>query len=213
MILFGDNFGKETINTEFKEFSIYDDLSEKMIKNMIKSKLINKYILNEFIECINKNLKLNLIKYIPKYIASFSNSNINGTLYLGIGNDGKYYGIPHINLTSNMIKDLLIECKNYIDIDFDIENNISIDIIQINKSNIEKTYNSSKLLLQQSINKYIFELSKFNDYSNKRNRHIKKINKYRCKIGMVITNQQLKKECIQFVKQKCNDENIINKII
>lgn len=211
MISFGDTIGKETINTEFKEFSIYDEISEKMIKNLVKTKIINKNIINEFISCINHNLKLNFIKYIPKYVASFLNSNIEGTLYIGIGDDGKYYGIPHINLNVETVRDMILECREYINCD--VVNDIAIEIMEVKKKNINMYYNKSKLLLKKHFDKTIFELSEYNEYINKKNRNLKNINKYRCKIGMVIKNIQLRRECIQFVKTFCSNEENINKII
>lgn len=211
MISYGDTIGKENINTEFKEFSIYDDISEKTIKKIINSRIINKVTINEFIECVNNNLKLNFIKYIPKYIASFSNSNLDGTLYIGIGNDGKYYGIPHFDLTIEKIKEMIMECREYIDCD--IINNIDIEIIEVNKKNINKIVDKSKISLRKHFDKSVFESSEYYDYINKKNRNLRNINKYRCKIGMVITNFQLRKECIKFVEKFCSDPIIINKII
>ena len=210
MISYGDTIGKETINTEFKEFSIYDDISEKTIKKIINSKIIDKTTINEFIECVNNNLKSNFIKYIPKYIACFSNSNLDGSLYVGIGNDGKYYGIPHFDLTVEKIREMIIECKEYIDCD--IINKIDIEIININKKNINKIVDKSKILLKKHFDKSVFESSEYYDYINKKNRNLKNINKYRCKIGMVVTNLQLRKECIKFVEKFCSDKLIIDKI-
>lgn len=211
MISFGDVIGRETINTEFKEFSIYDEISEKMIKKIIKTKTINKKTIDEFISCVNYNLKLNFIKYIPKYIASFSNSNLDGNLYIGISNDGKYYGIPHINMNIETIREMIMECKEYINCD--VINDIAIEIIDVQKKNTNMYYNTSKILLKKYFDKTVFELSEYNEYINKKNKNLKNINKYRCKIGMVVTNIQLRKECIKFVKTFCTDEQIINKVI
>ena len=211
MVLFGDIIGKETINTEFKEFSICDEISEKMIKRIIKSKFINKKTINEFVNCVNHNLKLNFIKYIPKYIASFSNSKIDGNLYIGISDEGKYYGIPHVNLSVKLIKEMICECKKYVD--HDILDNITVELINVQKNNMHDICHTSKILLNKYFDKTVFEYSKYDDYVNKKNKNLKNITKYRCKIGMVITNKQLKKECIRFVKKFCLDEMVIQKII
>lgn len=87
-MILGTILGKETLDLEFKEFrfelTYNKDIDyKKIFENLVYlRKLINKIIIQ------HKN------KYIEKYIHSFNNTNIKGTLLLGVSDEGEVIGYP-----------------------------------------------------------------------------------------------------------------------
>ena len=136
---------KENKNYEFKEFCLENNplkLQEiiDIIKNGKFNSKLNKLVLS--------NLFHYLQKYIPKYYASFCNSNLKSKLVIGVDDVGEITGIPFKN---NICKnDILDYIKNKVFPkivgDKDI-NNFNIEIIQLNKDK-SLLYNNSDNLLK-----------------------------------------------------------------
>lgn len=208
--MFGQNIGLETLEKEFKEFGFYNEVPENLIKKLARSNIIDKKTIDEFIKHIDKNLELNFMKIVPKYLASFTNSNVKGELFIGVNDDGKCLGIPHTNLTIDKIKKMLQSCEKYVDCNLD---DIEISLTKLKINNIQERYNDFKRMMKKIIDKNIFELSKYNDYMNKRTKSLNKINKYRCKIFKVVKNNRLRNECRNFILKECNDMKIIDRLL
>lgn len=105
----GSFFGKESLNHEFKKFTIdRDDIMNRIIDRQsfdlfFRSGKIN----NNIDENIKERLSLYLRSYIPKYTVCFFNTPLNNGkfnkesfLYIGINDDGIISGIP-INPRTN----------------------------------------------------------------------------------------------------------------
>ena len=57
------------------------------------------------------SLRINMIWMLPKYISCFCNSQIDGTLYLGIGDDCEITGEPLVpGLTEDVVRQYMVEC-------------------------------------------------------------------------------------------------------
>ena len=91
----GQIVGREQINVEFKKFclrSYLDILDDNEIKEIITSGKIN----DNLSLLISKSLQDYILYILPKYISTFSNSNINGRLIFGIDDNGIITGIPSV---------------------------------------------------------------------------------------------------------------------
>jgi hypothetical protein len=120
--------GNETIYTEYKEFCIN--------KGYNIEQLVNNYIIDnaQFDNIILSVIKSYFIKYLPKYISSFNNSNFNGKLIIGVSDNGVIHGIPFFgNITKFNIHKYTKKIYKYIKI-----------------YNVNKKYN--KLLTKKYIN-------------------------------------------------------------
>lgn len=133
---FNDFIGKEDLNTEFKEFTFHNS------GLMMSNHLAETYCQNcQF--SFNSNVIFNIERYIrfyiPKYTCAFLNSNINGSLYIGVNDYGFIKGIPYQGeLDTEKIKSKIYETvaatiKNNIDYKFDMEKIIQVEIIKVNQ--------------------------------------------------------------------------------
>lgn len=101
-MILGTNFGKETLDKEFKEFRfemLFDSVTdyEKLYKNPGKLRSM-----------ITNTIETHSLKYTEKYIQAFNNSNIQGSLYYGISDEGEIIGYPihqyYLFWTMNLFK-------------------------------------------------------------------------------------------------------------
>ena len=136
---------EENENYEFKEFCLENNSLEleeiiDIIQNGKFNTKLNKLVLS--------NLFHYLQKYIPKYYASFCNSNLKSKLVIGVDDVGEITGIPFKNnISKNVIIDY-IKNKVFPKIigDKDI-NNFNIEIIKLKKDK-SLLYNNSDNLLK-----------------------------------------------------------------
>lgn len=87
-MILGEFFGNETLTIEFKEFRfemMYDFNSK--YENTYKNP-------DELEKWIKLTIKIHIDKYLMKYIHAFNNSNLNGTIYFGISDEGEIIGYP-----------------------------------------------------------------------------------------------------------------------
>lgn len=111
-----DFLGHETIEKEYKEFCVKDIslyFTNNDIYNLIhKDEQFDEKIFNLM---ILENIKKYMNKYIPKYASIFSKSNISGSLYLGVNDDGFIQGIPlYGNIHIDYLNKLLINTKKFL---------------------------------------------------------------------------------------------------
>jgi hypothetical protein len=92
---FNDFINKETLNTEYKKFTL------NMSSLPIDLKLAEYYCTTYKFE-FNNYIVQNIFKYFEcfllKYVCAFINSNINGKFYIGVNDLGFIEGIPFIGL-------------------------------------------------------------------------------------------------------------------
>lgn len=110
----GKFIGQETITDEFKEIYIWNfyingkkiSLKKLLFDYYIDTKLFNNLIL--------KTINAYIINYVPKYISAFSNSGLNGKLYIGVNDYGIIEGIPFYGeLTIENIYPYLFKTHKY----------------------------------------------------------------------------------------------------
>ena len=101
MFLGYHNNQNETIDTEYKEFCIKNNIfnfySSDEIEKIIYTGIIDNH--TTFNELIISNLQLYFDLYIPKYASSFCNTDVkNGSLHIGINDFGEITGIPFLEI-------------------------------------------------------------------------------------------------------------------
>lgn len=208
---------KETLENEYKEFSLKIDplkyYENDEIYDIIKyGKLSKPHFNSMIIDNLNHYIKY----YVPKYISSFCNSDLDySKLYFGIDDYGEITGIPYIGSIDvdyfkrkiyNSIRDNIITTditKDY------IYDNIKIKFIKlaINKSLIyssidEKIKKKQEKyeIMKQERDKYINEWRVWND----------KLSLYSTKLIELITNKITFNEIVEYIKK--NDISKIHTI-
>lgn len=131
-IINSQNVGLEDLDKEYKELFLHKintHYSEEQLYNFINGQNINSHLFNRL---ITNTINTYIINYLPKYIAAFINSNINGDLYFGIQDNGNIVGIPFFGeLDKSVISWAINQCHVYLKA-YNINNNKINDNI-INK--------------------------------------------------------------------------------
>ena len=92
---YGQSLGKETISSEYKEFSFYHSgipYDKKEITEFLTS------FRWDFNDLVSKSIKNYLDIYLPKYACGFLDQNSetdHGELYIGVDDNGFVHGIPY----------------------------------------------------------------------------------------------------------------------
>src|SRR5438445_687688 len=91
---FNQFLGPETVETEYKLCIMYWNRDFEL-EYLIKLLKFGKWVFNG---CIRNTIRVYLEKYLSKYVAAFTNkltSINNGTIYIGIDDNGYVKGIPY----------------------------------------------------------------------------------------------------------------------
>ena len=224
----GLNIGNETISIEYKEFCFQNLIkyfdTEDLYNLIYYYKSLNKKYFNNM---INDVLDKYFIKYIPKYLASFSKANIDGNLYIGVSDIGNLEGIPFIgNINKQFINRLLINCMEYTRIIYKsilsssttsnldyIYNNLNIELIKLdflNETELNEELNKSNNILYKLENKNNLLIHKLNDYNIKYSEWQKKLNKYSSKLINLLSNYSIRKEIKEYIIEQFDIDKILN---
>jgi len=159
---YGNNFGSETLSTEYKEFTFNHsglEFDSNEAEEIIRT---SKWCLNDMIlEAIKKYFKIYIAKYASSFLNEDSEAEDGGNLYIGIADDGTIQGIPYQGdidisflkeeLTKNIRKYVSSENMEI------IHNSISLELINVNyvKKKIGKYTNfySQYLYIKNEIEK------------------------------------------------------------
>ena len=169
-IQYNDNKGFETIQTEYKQFTLHpmgsqlDPNDEKHAEYLLVS---GKWLFNE---SVLLNLNFYIDNYLPKYASAFLSPNSEtefGEMYFGISDDGFIQGIPfqgeldkkyiQSKINSVLFSDK-IKCQD------DIKKYINFDIIKVQTdefvfdddyNNIFEEYFNQKKIYRKKLEKYL----------------------------------------------------------
>lgn len=186
----------ESLNIEFKEFCL--NLNEDDFDCLNIEKICKTGMLNENEKIIINNMILNslqnyFIKYIPRYLSAFLNSNINDAeMYIGVDDYGEITGIPFFGTKCdfekfiyNIIKLPLYYIKtNGKNVDFKIvidELTLDKNLLVDHSDEILKNFYYEKHLATSIRKKYIIERRKW----------AASLNEYTCKLPLLL---ELKKK-------------------
>lgn len=196
----GEKLFPEDEETEYKEFCINDgdSLSDEekidILKNGWNPKLY---------KLVKNNIDYYLRMIVPKYISQFINSEIEGTLYIGVNDDGVISGIPFKKklYKKTFCKNLYSHIKNI----YKTQN--EIDSIKKNVKVIIKKIKNNCCTNIDDIDKII---KKYEEYNIIYNENIKKYKeeykswlaiymKYRIQLNDMINNNIIRFELIDYI--------------
>jgi hypothetical protein len=214
--------GLEELNKEYKEF--YLDKIEFYFNEEICKKIIyDKHRIdhNIFNRMIDENIRDYMIKYIPKYLNSYSSAGLSGELYFGIGDDGKCHGIPYYgHIDKKIILDGLDSVRNILrglilnNVNNDIirwyYDNIKIDIIEIehNTNEDDNIIRIGEILK----NNQILEIE-WNKYLKKRQEWHQEILKYSIGLSKYLESENMRYEISEYINMHLLDNKYDKKIL
>jgi len=201
------NLNKETLDVEFKRFCLNYDLCVKYNEDEIKKIITTGTWSNKFSNYVNDSI-CNYVYYIlPKYIATFLNTGIEGKVVFGVDDNGIITGIP---VNKNLTKKRITSCINKTIIDNiktnnnkkNILNNINVNIKKITGYDITKT-DISDIMYRKYQNDYKIYNNEFKNYKMKYDEWCIIFNKYRIKLNELINNVTIKEELINHIDRNC----------
>lgn len=215
----GSFIGIETLHKEYKEICLnglekyFDDNDFKKIYkpdecDFIKSEHFNSIVIDNTLYKINE--------YLAKYIASFNTSNIEGSLYFGVTDDGVCDGVPYIG------NDFIVQMYNHIN---DIINTLHYNIKGCDdyiiwlKQNLK--YEICELEYNETIltDDYLEELKKIENKYNKINNNwvlyetkyniwLENVKKYSKKLNSIFNDMELREILIRYCDNYIIENNI-----
>jgi hypothetical protein len=207
---FNDFIGVETLEREYKEFTLHNT------GLLIDYKLAVIYCKNKkfkFNDLVIKNLKKYTNVYFPKYVCGFLNSDIKGELYIGVNDYGFIRGIPFhgeldiLTIKQNMIDVITKSLKNNLDIKFDINKLVNIDIVKIEHppeptGELPETfikYLELKLNYEQKYQQFVQNMTMWKN----------KMKYYVQKLTDIVNNEDSRKILIDYIKTHDETSNAI----
>lgn len=195
----------ESLNIEFKEFCFNlteIDMDCLNIEKICKIGVFSDKEKKIFNDMIFNNMENYFIKYIPRYLSAFLNSNIdNAELYFGVDDYGEITGIPFFGTKKtfeNFIYNIINLPLYYIN-----SNNKSIQYkVVIEELEIDKNYlkDNSNIILKNFYN----DKNKINilrkKYKIDRMNWVMMLNEYTCKLPLLLETK--KKEFDYYLSQK-----------
>jgi len=208
---YGQNYGKETINREYKEFTfnhgglqIDPDSAEDLVKD-------SKWIFNTMVDnSLNKYLNI----YISKYTSAFldENSSVDyGEFYIGIADNGFVHGIPYQGtLDLKIIKTEMNKIIKQLETNNSLNDSINIELIPVN-------YEHQKITKYNNMYKeYIKHRTKINkkieEHNIKFTRWLFMHNKYRQKLVDIFNEPLTRSELKNYIMKKDPTSSVLNLI-
>lgn len=201
---FNDFIGREDQETEFKIFSLYN-----LILEYVKA---TEYIRNykfEFNQEVLTSLNAYIRIYGPKYTCAFLNSNIKGTLYIGVDDYGFVKGIPFQGeLPIKTIKENIIDTiqkmvannKGY---EINFNKLVSVEIIKITHPD-KPTLVVPKAFTEYLNQKHAYEKA-YNEFVERINTWKKEYNFFTQKLVDLVNIKESRVMLIEYIRQ--NDPN------
>ena len=216
-----------------KPVKIINSLENEKDINIIESKKYNLLLLNEEYELImnlyNIYIEFKLIKkniiYPYYYKQKYDLENINKLLYTFFKEIKDVYNFYDKILNKNKVKLILKEdkinlnFKNIINLDNEIETNLELKKIKINKDDILYILINEVNILKNKLNENKDKENKMKEYINNKNNEIKnenKLNENKMKEYINNKNNEIKNEIIKenkkIIEEKINIIDNINEI-
>jgi len=208
---YGQNYGNETINREYKEFTFNHgglEIDESEAESFVRE---SKWFFNNMVDTsILKYLKI----YLPKYTSAFldEQSDVDaGEFYIGIADNGLIQGIPYQGiLDSKFIQEEINKILKNLESNNDLNSSIKVDIIKIeyHQRNIDK--------VNEMYNKY---LEHKKDIINKINKHkgyhkewTINHNRYTQRLVDIFNNITIRRELETYIKKSNPYSNVLDLI-
>jgi hypothetical protein len=209
---FGDNFGIETLENEYKEFTFNHsglEIDEDEAENLIKSSI---WCFNDMIiESLKKYFKIYVAKYASAFLNEESESSA-GHFYIGINDDGTISGIPFqgeidINFIKFEIKKVINKYIYSDDIE-SIHKSISVELLNVNYTPfkikrytpIYERYLLQKTKLKAKKQQFKLDMKKWN--------HIH--DRYAQKLVDLFNNSSTRNELMNYIGKQDPKNNVID---
>lgn len=200
MYLGYQNDQSETIDTEYKEFCIKNNVFNFYTSDEIEDIIYTGNIMNQntFNDMIINNLQLYFDMYVPKYASSFCNTSVkNGTLNIGINDFGEITGIPFFGDISLLnIDNMISKSKNKF-LNKSVNTISSINKLKINKTLIED--NTDSFLKNVNEQNYKNSMIEF-DFFQKRKEWVNEVLLYSVKLSEIISNKETRFHFYNWIK-------------
>lgn len=216
----GQDLGPETLSTEYKEFCIHDwtlYFDENDFDDLIhRNKQLDQ---NSFNNAILNEINISYIKkYVPKYVGNYSKACIDGSIYIGVNDDGSIVGIPYygtldVNAIHDMIMQTIVNIRGirYTDdlYGYDYDDTVSkmyydainIHVYELDTSRIVSNHkNVSRKIYDIETNKRGL-ITKWANYKKENNKWSSKMMKYRGKLSNYLFDDSLRNGIIGFITQ------------
>ena len=205
---YGDDLGCETLNTEYKLFTLNPILIEP--ENALEFLKNGNWVYND---SVIPSIKYYIKTYLPKYIATYTHPLTrisSGNLLVGVDDDGTVYGIPYMgNISIDTIKDEICNViKNYIRIKNksgsdeqifeEFKNKIQVELIQVSKPN----FNTTNTIYQEYYNRNQQMTTKWQTYLEKKRIWEGLITKFTQKLHNMLNNKETRRDIISFIKER-----------
>ena len=199
---------QESLEHEFKEFCIKQCISNYYDVDEIEKIICNGVLDSNFNKLIDENIEAYFMYYIPKYMAAFSNCEIeNGVLSIGINDYSEITGIPYFgNLNEVTLQSYLLKAlknvrghNNSKKVKAEYVKHIKVEVIEVNTwdSNILLYDNSSQLVESMKKQKKDYD-NEYANYLKTRNEWMTLFLSYTININQLLSDKR--EEIIEFIK-------------
>ena len=197
---YGQNYGNETINREYKEFTFNHgglEIDESEAEILVKKA---QWVFNEM---INKSIQKYLKIYLPKYTSAFLDEHSevnNGEFYIGIADNGLVHGIPYQGIISeDFIKTEINKVLKTLDTNNLLDSSIKVDIIKV-------AYQTRKInKVNDMFDKYLEHkkeiIIKINHHKGKQKKWTVSHNRYAQRLVDIFNNNDTKKELESYIRR------------
>jgi hypothetical protein len=204
---YGEDLGCETLNTEYKLFTLNPLLIEP--ENSLELLSNGNWVYNQ---SVIPSIKYYLRTYLAKYIATYTHPLTrisSGNLLIGVDDDGTVYGIPYmgtipIDIVKNEITNVI---KNNIRIKNPSENSeqllqefqdkIKVEIVRVSKPKFEST----NTIYQEYHSRNQQMMTKWQSYLEKKRIWEGLITKFTQKLHNMLNHGETRRDIISFIKE------------
>ena len=223
--ILGGHYGSEDMKTEFKTFCL--KTAETMTLSDAEDILINKIWDKKLSYEINKTIKKYFSSVFPKYVSSFSNSDVNGDFIIGINDFGEITGIPFYGkIDESIMKDMLEKVvQKCLCVDTGsgpgkqsaehaelMLKNIHLELIPLEK-NKRLIADEYSVPFNEYKKQYINRNNKLLEYNQKRLSWLNELAKYSTKLTTLINTTETREDIIKYIIKNSENNSKHKKII
>ena len=201
----GGYLGREELATEFKEVCLKLNLDLYITIEEAEEIILKKIWNPKLTPAIKDTLEIYFRNIFPKYLSSFSCSNINGSLYFGVHDHGEITGVPFMgDIDQDWIMNIIMSVIDN-SIKGDQKNNIMDNIhIELEKLEIDDILIDDEH--SHLYNKYKSEELRINnlklDYNQKRVNWLLELSKYSRKLTEVLNSTESRLQMIEYIEER-----------
>lgn len=222
--ILGDYIGfEESLEHEFKEFTLKSDLDSYLEPHEIEMIARTGLLPDIFNDVIEENLKNYCKRYIPKYISAFSNCEKidDGYLYFGVNNIGEITGIPYLGkLDKNLVQTLLYKVRKMISLENTQEESVLLnlfDTIEIDVEELDINYDyiteETEKEFQDMFSRYKQYCIDYQIYKQEHAKWIEEISSFTNKISYIALDKPTRQKISCYIREYAPHRSTIAEIL